>query len=256
LEEGLWWNEDNNNAADAILDVSSVLSHDLEENVDDQQAINNIPFYSILEDLENMVQDLAHYRLPTDNLEKLYPTTNLTKGEFARDIASVFKRNLISAKGEAEIFGVLHKHFSQIANLPMTFSTRKKVYVSTINKYSEPQYLFKSFDICRNSCCVFVGELSNSIQCPECNESRYLQNNNKTDSKTAALHLYYKPIIPLLLYLLSQPDFLIALNYKYVYENPNSDKDYKYTDISNGSNYILHMKSMEENYKKNAIQMK
>jgi hypothetical protein len=133
----------------------------------------------------------------------------------------------------------------------MNFSNRKKNYISTIHKYSEPQYLFKSFDVCRNSCCVFVGELSNNIDCPKCNEYRYLQNNNKTNSKTAALHLYYKPIIPLLHYLLSQPGFLIALNYEYTYVNPNSNKNYKYTDVFNGSNYKFHMNAMEENYKKN-----
>jgi hypothetical protein len=245
--EGLlnYWTDDD--AADVFLDVASVLSH--EEENDDNQQENNIPLYSILEDSAIMAKEFCSYKLPNNNLDKLHPMTNFTIGEFARDISSVLQRNLISAKGEAEIFGVLHKHFSQIAKLPMNLSKKNKVYVSTIHKYSEPQCLFKSFDICRNSCCVFVGELSNNIECPKCYECRYLEKNNKTDSKTAALHLYYKPIIPLLHNLLSQPGFLSAVNYKYTYVNPNSNKNYKYTDISNGSNYKFHMNAMEENYK-------
>ena len=235
------------------IETASVPSQDDDDEDSNEHTVKPIiPLYSILEDAEFMVHFNSFFRLPDDNLANLYAGTNMTKGEFARDLAAVFKRNNILLKGESEIFSVLNKYFSQIANLPMKLSTRKKQYVSTLNDYSEPECSFKSYDICRKSCCVFVGALIESTECPECGESRYRSENSK--NKTAYKHLYYKPIIPLLHHLILQPGFIIPLNYKYQYKNPNSNKSYKYTDISDGENFKIHMKSMEENYKKKCNQ--
>jgi hypothetical protein len=94
---------------------------------------------------------------------------------------------------------------------------------------------------------VFVEDLIDDNSCPHCNEERYINNDNEKHT-TAKCRINYKPIIPLLCLLISQPGFLLALNYKYQYGDNLQRNKFKFTDLSDGENYKKNLNEMKENF--------
>jgi hypothetical protein len=213
--------------------------------------------FSIVTDSLEIVKHVETFKFPKDNLNLLHKGGEFLKGDFARDTNAFIKRNALSSKQEAEMFYLLKKYFKG-SDLPMELSKKKNNYISVLNDYSEPLNSFKRYDICKNGCCVFVGEVADAMICPICKEFRYRKNkqsvnnfnNNKNVTKgmIAYKQLNYRPIIPLFCFLLSQPGFLIAFNYEYVYGDYTTQNSYKYTDISQGIVYNQHLEEMKENF--------
>jgi hypothetical protein len=240
-----------NNITEDDLDDGMAYDCDNENNSSDepQQIIQTlIPAFSIVTDCEDILKSIVQFQLPADNLQKINPNddNSITKGDFAREFDSILKQNAISSSGETDLFNFMLKHFKQY-DLPVKLTRNKKMYESILKKYKEPGVEYKSYDICRDGCCVYVGMLSDAKECPICKNNRYRDTISGLE-KTAYKRLYYKPIIPLICLLLAQPGFLIALNYKYQFGSEKNRKDFKFTDISDGITYKKNLDAMNLNY--------
>jgi hypothetical protein len=210
--------------------------------------------FSIVEESLQMVNDMQGYKYPSDNFTPLQMGNEFLKGDFARATNDFIKRFGVPPKQEADLFYLLRKYLVGF-NLPINFTKAKKKYVSALNDYSEPLTTFKRYDICIRGCCVFVAENKDADKCPICNAYRYRinksNNNNHINNtiKTAFKQLNYRPIIPLFYFLLSQPGFIIAINYEYKYGDEYTHSTYKYTDVSQGRNYQHHLQEMNYNFR-------
>jgi hypothetical protein len=114
------------------------------------------------------------------------------------------------------------------------------------------------------------------MRCPICNAPRYFNCKSKEcrgrdksydecihghKGRRAVKFLYYRPIISLFCELLEFPDFVQAVNYKYVKTPPpppsayDGEEDfYCYEDVSDGLNFKKNMNEMDENFRKNQIE--
>jgi hypothetical protein len=245
-------------------EVSSVHDDDDDNNIDLLEEIKNLQLndfiptkFSILEESLKLVDEMQSYKYPLDNLNLLHETSTFTKGEFARDTCAFIKRNNISPKAEAELFNLLRKYLVGF-DLPIKLTKKKKNYCSVLNDYSEPINTFKRYDICKNGCCIFVGDLIKHVQCPSCKQLRYRKNNTikKCQGQVAIKQLNYRPIIPLFCFLLAQPGFLAAINYSYKYGDDNTHNLYNYTDVCQGKNYKHNLKQMDANFKRKCDKLK
>jgi len=180
-----------------------------------------------------------------------------TIGDLARELCDFFSFNSIRPAGEAQLFKILRKYIPP-ANWPMA-TTKGGNYKSILHKYNVTGFIMLDFDICRNNCGAFVGNCANSFTCAFCQGERFshcthsrcivahlpkVRCNHKSN-RMPFKHLYYRPIIPLIKYLLELPGFLDAINYKYHKLDGFGD----ICDVSDGPVYKQNMADMVAKFK-------
>ena len=93
----------------------------------------------------------------------------------------------------------------------------------------EPQWI----DMCINSCCTYIGQFENKMQCPYCNEPRYHQ------KKKSRYQFAYFSLIKRLKIQYENPSRADELRYRHTYISRNEyGKDGKIGDIFDGKCYI------------------
>lgn len=198
--------------------------------------------------------------LPHDDTTELLPfsDTATTKGEFARDFRRICLSHGISGAAEEDLLvNAFHKHFPSIcANLPVRETQRGRI-VSAVDSYQLPSDRDTWFQICPNSCCVYVGTLQYARQCPECDAPRFRackvsackKRKNCTcriDSRKALKSMNYRPLIPLLKRLVSKESFRKALQFQLPQRAEGTVSDLLHAQVPNQALQAMHQKYAAE----------
>jgi hypothetical protein len=222
------------------------------------KTINFNPKVDIRMELANIMRRRTIFPVD-DDVPVLLNCTS--KGSFARDFKKVAVLEKINLQSQEKILELLKKSFPS-ANLPIHTSYNGKV-ISDIDKYCrDADNRTIKFDICpKRGCTVFQGVHINRLKCANgsCNAHRYrdcklyscrgksyedCRHNPK--NKIAYKSIGYRPLLPLICMLLQFENFINLLKFKF--EKPKVNV--KYYDISDGEQYIVHMKQMEDNFKR------
>ena len=205
----------------------------------------------------NKLQHIDIYnKMPKDfDKDFLAGISTFTKQEAAMIIHEYAKKCNLTASQVDELLALLKKLFPT-ANLPLRQSTRGNNLINEIDRYmSSDRDHMLIFDCCPCGKTVYAGGNRSLDRCPEndCQLYRYtpckrcgsLGTCSHTNTeRTAAKVLIYRPFVSVLDDLLRTPGFCSALDYVYM--------DYKranYRDVSDGSEFQLHMDAMKTKYR-------
>jgi hypothetical protein len=240
---------------DVEFDKSNIIIMNDGENNDDEEeeeeltqrnVINNIVFkrHSILQQIENIQMTLQRYQSPDDDKIQFTDQSNATKGEFARAFSLMCSTLRLNNTEQITLLEFMQK-FNPYQALPIRTSNFGNT-ISTVQNYVPPSNRLLKFDACVAGCVVFVDKRYEHLRrCPTCNLKRYNkcilascksipydECPHSDIGREATSFVYYRPIIPLLIKLLEKPDFIVALNYKFIKQNENN-----YEDVQDGQHY-------------------
>lgn len=174
---------------------------------------------------QDMWEQRCRFLPPLDDNTEVWIGAPLSKGDFARDFIRKCQAHGISRKAQEDLMvNWLCTHFPPgLMDLPVRVTQRGRT-VSTCNDYVAPIARDVWFPICQNSCCVFVGQLSQLENCPECNAERFRpcwrapcktagRCGCRLSDRMECKSINYRPLIPLLLRLMEKPSFRCALKF-------------------------------------------
>jgi hypothetical protein len=226
---------------------------------------NNIIKNSILQQVDALQMKLKLFQCPEDDKIPLSNLCFRTKGEFARSYSEMCSTLRLDTSAQSTILEFMY-NFNPNQSLPIKISENGN-FISTVKNYVPPSNRLLEFETCIGGCVVYSDKRYQHLRrCPCCNLERYNEctlascKKLKYDDcphsdigREAKTYLYYRPIIPLLITLLDKPDFILALNYKFVKQFDNN-----YEDVQDGKHYKDNYAEMDEVYydfcKKNSLQ--
>jgi hypothetical protein len=211
---------------------------------------------SILQQIDVLQMKSNHFQFPEDDNNPLDNRSFATKGEFARAFSELSSKIRLNISAQKDVLEFIQQ-FNPYQSLPIKISSAGNV-ISMIQNYVPPSNRLLQFDTCEDGCVVFSNNkrTQDLRRCPKCNLERYNQcilgsckgvpydNCPHSDvGREAKKILYYRPLIPLLIKLLSKPEFILALNYKFVKQSDNN-----YEDVQDGHHYKENYAEMDTIY--------
>jgi len=117
--------------------------------------------YMILQDGFEVSDD----KIPINNY------SNISKGQLARRVNSLKQTFRWTESATMEVLNLL-KDVLPGSNLPVNLTRYGNAY-SIIDEYAKKKSPIIEFDCCLKGCCVFVGNRSHLLFCPQCNTKRF-----------------------------------------------------------------------------------
>lgn len=222
-------------------------------------AKKNYSEFSILQLVAEMITTETATALPHDADQQLYPGAPHSKIEFAEHLRAWSQRYSISRAAEEELLTtLLPRHFPIPGlNLPVMQNIQENM-KSDVSQYVPEEERDLWFDICTRSCCVYVGQYSYHVRCPECKSPRFSHCHEKEcrlkdydacgcnlQKRTPLKRMHYRPIIPLFMELVQNASFRDAVDYTYI--RPRKNRIY---DVMQGSEPRRQMRAMRAKYDK------
>jgi hypothetical protein len=212
--------------------------------------------FNIMEISRRITDEILDFSLPEDDKNPLQRESNITKGDFCRDLHGWLTAHGLGASKEAKdsIVKLLFKNFKEV-ELPLV-QNRNKNFSQNLDAYAGKDLRHLSFHCCKSGCAVYEGVDKDCQSCGECGEARYHPCTKEPcaskTTRTACNHkgriavqnIYYRPILPLIALLLKTKGFLLALNYVYSQPNPSI----LYGDLSLSINIQNHLRVMKIRY--------
>lgn len=231
------------NAVVAAITHSNIHYADIKEVMDRRLKLTTgVNSYDVIGSISDEMLQLISHKEMQDDLQLIHSNTSITKGDFARTLQSLYRAHGISNDCQLEFNLFLQNAFGNIANLPFSFSNRRKRdgsynVVSEMEKYVRPNPIIRTFAVCQCGATVFIGSNYSAHDCSHCKSVR----NEKQK-------VNYRLLVPTLVRLLFKDTFLDALYYL------NKDKNADcYADITDGQAAVEALEEMQSIYD-NAIQ--
>jgi hypothetical protein len=199
--------------------------------------------------------ELRTFQVPDDDSEPFSVQSLATKGEFTRAYSEMCSTLRLNNLTQSKILEFMHK-FNPSQSLPIKKSPIGN-FISTVKSYTPPSNRLLEFETCVDGCVVFSDvRYKNLRRCPVCRLKRFNECTlasckgtlyddcpHSDVGREAKKYLFYRPLIPLLIKLLEKPDFIVALNYKFIKQFDNH-----YEDVQDGLHYKENYESMDAIY--------
>jgi hypothetical protein len=199
--------------------------------------------------IQPFIKDVLVECLPEDDEELLHPDGGThTKVNLARDLRDFLDYHRIRPAAEAHMLSLLEEYFP-LTKLPVK-KTKGGNYKSVLGSYTLPGFKVFEYDICINGCMAFVGIHKETTECPHCKKLRYRSCTHSDclagrvkvcnhKNRVAFKQVRYRSLMILLMYLLKQKGFPLALMYKH-----ETLPGYQKCDIKDGHLYQYNMYDM------------
>lgn len=188
--------------------------------------------FQIVKTSRREIFSLELYRAPYDDNDPIYHLSEMSKGLFARRLEEVYSHLHLPQFGKDMISELLCEAFP-FTSLPFVPSSRRtadgrRKPVAKMHEYSPPKSTIYKIESCPCGNSVYMGRNYSLSECPSCGLRRELSEK-----------LNYRMLIPALVRLLYQKNFLDALNYI------NDDRvENCYVDIMDGCVWKENMNEM------------
>jgi hypothetical protein len=260
---------------DEDKDCESIDSLNIDEQfVDDTvDSVKSTNFNSIKDNILNVLYEIKCKKIPEDYNDPLLlrniPVFNdgYTKGQFAEQLIHWFISSEVSILDRIGLLDILHTFVPQL-NIPIAISYKNNL-ISKLDKYIIFKIPVLTYDLCINGCMVFDGFQINDKECSKCHSKRYKPCTKGTCKDKQNLELCseeytnicnhsiseafqsvcYRPILAIVLNLLSYPSFrkLIQFSYSDIFTN---NININTLDITTSKIYKKNMEEMNTTYNK------
>ena len=164
----------------------------------------------------------------------------------------------VAIAAENELLVRLHEKLVPHEILPVR-KARTGRCVSEVSKYCDADKSTLVFDMCPDSCTVFVGANSEMHNCPHCSKERFSPCGHRyckshlgqqcahVTRRTALNSVIYRPLTIIMYQLLKLPGFMKMINFKL--QKPSCSEHFRYMDAVDGSTFREAMQEMVDNFK-------